>query len=351
MKYALFFCMSLMLESSLLQADKGPEDVSPKEIKEEPWFTGTLLSSSAEVVPYGFIDIEPYLFSTVNYAQYNRRWHSESVPNVYNINPELLIQIGLGKSVHFQFTPQFFYNESKGRSATRFGDLPVELDFQLVSAEDTDWWPNVKLSVRETLPTGKYQKLEPKNLGLDATGAGSFSTAIGLAISKKSWFGGHYWLNTRFNFVPTFSAPVHVKGFNTYGGGYGTRGKAYPGTFYQTILSFELSLTRNWAFAIDIMNNYNNKVRFKGNPGFRSPGISAKVGLPSSTSFSLAPAIEYNWSEAIGIIAGCWFTVAGRNTNNFASAAIALNYYGPITSSKKPTEEQPSHGGGPGAGK
>lgn len=343
--------MSLILAISKLVAAKGPEDVNPKEIKLDPWFTGPLLASSAEIVPIGFINVEPYFFNTVNHARYNRDWHSESIPNVYNINPELLIQIGIAKTVHFQLTPQYVWNESKGRWASGLGDLPVEFDFQLVAAEDTDWWPNVKLAIRENLPLGRYQKLNPKKLGLDATGAGSFSTAVTLALSKKTWFGGHYWLSTRLNFIPTFPAPVHVKGFNTYGGGHGTRGKVYPGVFYQTIFAFEFSFTRNWAFAMDIYNYYSNKTRFKGNPGFVSHGVPAKVGGHSSTYFSLAPAIEYNWSDSLGIIAGCWFTVAGRNSNNFASAVVAVNYYGPIGGKKQSQEEGDHGGGGGGTGK
>jgi hypothetical protein len=344
------FSLGCFFAWSFLEADKGPEDVNPKEIKVDPWFTGPLLASSAEVVPLGFINIEPYLFTTVDYANYNQHWHSESTPNFYSVNPEVVIEIGIAKNVHFQFTPQIFWNESEGKSSARVGDLPVELDFQLVTAKDTDWWPNALLFVQETFPTGHYQRLNPKKKGVDITGFGSFSTSLGLAFSKQTWFGGAHWLSTRFNFIPRFSLPVHVKGFNTYGGGYGTRGKVYPGVFYQTILAFEFAFTRNWAFAIDLFNAYGNKTRFKGKPGVTSEGARAKVGHPSFTFFSLAPAIEYNWNESLGIIAGCWFTVAGRNTGSFASAVIALNYYGPITVSKKEKPEEESHGGGGGSG-
>ena len=342
----LLFILVSFFRGEFLEATKGPEEVNPKEIKLDPWFTGPLLASSAEVVPFGFINIEPYLFTTIDFANYNRHWHSESQPNFYSINPEIVVEIGIAKSVHFQFTPQLFWNEFQGKSSVRIGDLPLQLDFQLVTAKDTDWWPNMLLFVQETMPTGHYQRLDPKKKGVDITGLGSFSTSIGLALSKQTWFGGAHWLSTRFNFIPRFSLPVHVKGFNTYGGGYGTRGKVYPGVFYQTILSFEFAFTRNWAFAIDLFNAYGNKTRFKGKPGFTSKGAHANVGHSSFTFFSLAPAIEYNWSESLGLIAGCWFTVAGRNTQNFASAVIALNYYGPIIAGKKEKPEEESHGGG-----
>jgi hypothetical protein len=50
-------------------------------------------------------------------------------------------------------------------------------------------------------------------------------------------------------------------------------------------------------------------------------------GGPSSSQYSLAPAIEYNWSQNIGLIGGVWFTVAGQNISQFNSIVIALNYY------------------------
>jgi hypothetical protein len=43
-------------------------------------------------------------------------------------------------------------------------------------------------------------------------------------------------------------------------------------------------------------------------------------------SFSLAPALEYNWSENAGVIAGVAFTVAGRNTSATVMPVMAVNW-------------------------
>jgi hypothetical protein len=51
------------------------------------------------------------------------------------------------------------------------------------------------------------------------------------------------------------------------------------------------------------------------------------VGTPSTSLLTLAPAIEYNFTQTIGVIVGSWFTLKGRNANRFVSAAAALNYY------------------------
>ncbi len=48
---------------------------------------------------------------------------------------------------------------------------------------------------------------------------------------------------------------------------------------------------------------------------------------PSSEQWSLAPAIEYDWSTHFGVISGVWFTVAGRNAPAFANWVTAANFY------------------------
>ena len=147
-------------------------------------------------------------------------------------------------------------------------------------------------------------------------------------------------------------APVHVKGINAYGGAKDTKGKIYPGNQFLQVLGLELSLTQRWALALDILNIYGNKTRFTGkkgtgatgsgspnNPGDFNPIIPVNpfqtlipvplvvVGGPSFNQFSLAPALEYNWNNNLGIIGGAWFTVAGRNTADFVQWVIAFNLY------------------------
>jgi hypothetical protein len=48
---------------------------------------------------------------------------------------------------------------------------------------------------------------------------------------------------------------------------------------------------------------------------------------PSNEQWSVAPAIEYNWSKNVGLIVGSWFSFAGRNSVRFISGVAALNIY------------------------
>jgi len=309
-----------------------------------PWFTGPLLAPSGHAITSGHFNIEPYLYWTTTNGQYDANGKAQSIAHhFYNLLFQLPIQIGTTPWMDIQLLPQVSYKQTQSQHAIRFGDFPIRFDIQLLLDNSyVSWYPAIKLFISETLPTGKYQKLNPQKLGTDISGAGSFSTAAGLVLSKLFRLSGIHFLALRLELGYGYSAPVHVKGFNAYGGGYGTKGVVFPGNNPFAILGLELSLTQRWVFAMDIYDTYTNKTRFKGQTGYLAPEIGtilnaaspnqilfmpAAMKSPSSNQLSLAPALEYNWSPNLGIIGGVWFTVAGRNASRFISGVIAFNYY------------------------
>ncbi len=285
-----------------------------------PWLTGSLLTPSSHVVPAGHWNIEPYLFATTEYGIYDSKWHTSSIPKFYNINVEFPIQYGIVYPIDFQFVPQFSWNHTDGASQWVINDLPLILDIQVIQDEPHTWWPAIKFAIRANAPIGKYQKLDPNKLGTDIGGAGTWNETIGIVFGKLFQFSPIHFLSTRFYCGYTFPNPVHVKNFNTYGGAHGTRGKVYPGNSLVSLIGLEFTPAINWALACDFMYVHQNKTRFSG----KSP---VSMLSPSNEQFSLAPAFEYNWSAYVGIIAGAWFTVAGRNTVEFASGVVAVNIY------------------------
>ncbi len=312
-----------------LHCRKG-EYTGISEIIEEnkgPWFTGPLLAPSGHVVPVGYMNLEPYVFVSDTFGEYNKHWHAESEPTIIGVNPLVFLQIGLTDWMDIQIAPQLIYNHSQGRSSTHFGDLPIGFDIQLLEDKPDNWYPAIKLTLRESFPTGKYQHLNPNKHGTDESGSGSYITNIGLVIARLFHLGGIYYFNARLSNFYNIAAPVHIKGFNAYGGGFGTSGKAHPGQSLNTIIGLEITLAQHWAFALDIANLYSGKTTFSGNKGRTAAGTPAIVGDPSSDQVSLAPAIEYNFNSSVGIIAGAWFSVAGKNSAEFATGVIAINWY------------------------
>ncbi len=339
-KYTKLFSAAAILLSSSCFSDvaKSPAQPTPQQIEVQldqaehdfqiakemfiPWYTGPLITGSATNVPPGNVNLQPYLYFTVNYAEYNSHGKSVNTPNTYLLNPLLLIEAGITSWLDFTIIPQADFRWQKDHYAGNFDDLPVQFGFQVV--KESAYVPNVRFILGEVFPTGQYQHLSSKKGGIDATGAGVYATSVGLNISKILWwFKLHpisLRLATSYN-IPDARTSVH--GFNAYGGGHHTRGKVKVGNTLNVDLGVEFSLTQKWVFATDVAYTYSNKSTFTGNPGVTDAGTPAKNGAPSSDQLSLAPAIEYNVSDSAGFIGGVWFSVAGRNSADFVSAILS----------------------------
>lgn len=337
-----FFLSSLSLFTSHGFADAAPETSgaikSPQQVAEElssaqhdfdiaqkmfiPWYTGPLITGSANNVPFGHINIQPYLFFNVDYAAYNAHRKSVSIPNIYVLNPQFVFQAGLTHWLDVTVIPQAYFRWQRDHSGQNFGDLPLQFGFQVL--KEGPAVPNIRFILGEVFPTGKYRSLDPKRDGLDATGAGVFETSFGLNFSKVLWwFKLHpiaFRLATQYVIADNKAT---VKGFNAYGGGYGTKGKVAVGNTFNGDLGIEYSINQKWVIATDLVYTYSNKSTFTGHAG-RGPG-GAKVvnGEPSSDQLSLSPAIEYNVTDSSGFIGGLWFSVYGRNSSDFVSGVLS----------------------------
>lgn len=317
------FFLSLFLLSYSLEAVQVPDDnysLTPQ--VGAPWFTGSLLAPSGLTIPQGHYNIEPYIYATATTGTYNNNWKSVKRETFWANILQPSIQIGLSPLVDFEFNPTLIYNYTKGAGNWNFGDMPLEIDIQLYKTDKpvTSWNMGLKLALRETIPFGKYKNLNPSKLLTDVGGQGTWQTSVGLDWGNLFYLTKIYFITWRTAIQYAYSTPVSVKNLNVYGGGEGTKGTSYPAQNIQLVTSIELNMSRNWGFAMDILGIWNGKTRFKGT-------TTAPMTSPSSLQFSLAPALEYNWSDQLGLIFGCWFTVAGQNSPKFTSGVIALNYY------------------------
>ncbi|MBM3191626.1 MAG: hypothetical protein FJZ63_03085 [Chlamydiae bacterium] len=311
------------IEAQLQDAEK-----SFNEAKEmfNPWYTGPLLAPSAHCLSPGYVNLQPYLFITDNYGAYTNSGKMEHRSHhLFTLNPLVVGLVGITHWMEATFQVQGIYNSQNGHSSINIGDLPIGLGFGILA--EKPYVPALLLSIQESFPVGKYQHLNPNKGGVDATGSGAYVTKISLNTSKLVWwwFPKHP-MNFRLALSYGIPTTVHVEGFNTYGGGYGTDGKVHPGQTFGLDFGYEFSFTQKWAFALDIVYNYVGKTTFSGYPGLDSNGNVASVGGPFSEQVSLAPAIEYNLNANFGFIGGVWFTVWGRNSSAFVSGVLSFTY-------------------------
>ncbi len=317
-----------LLFPGFLAASKVVLPVAHKEVP-SPWFTGPLLSPSAAVVPLGHFNYEPYLYVIANTGVYDGDWrlHKNS-SNLWNISFQPVLQAGIASWANLEISPYFNYNYTSHAGKWIFGDFPLLLSIQLYAPATSDAnIPYVKLQIQETFPTGKYRHLDPKKKGTDIGGAGTFNTTLGLVLGQLFHLKGVRFLLARIFFEYSLPAPTRLKGFNAYGGGYGANARFFPSQNFSIDASVEISLTQRWVFACDAVGSWTTKTHYTGNPGLDASGKRASLGSGSGAQFTLAPALEYNWSDRLGVIGGCWFVVTGRKSPQFYSGVIAVNYY------------------------
>ena len=305
--------LSLVIACLLLPRGASANDLDAQ----GPLFTGTLLSTRGSTLGQGHLVIMPYFYSTEFGGLYNNSWRLQSatVTRTNIFQPYLIY--GLTSRIDVEVDPQWVGNHAENESTVGFGDLPLQIGFQAFRPLGESWAPEVRIWVQETFPTGSFTQLSPTKAGLAGTGGGSFATTLGVGAQKIFSVTEDHVFRARVNATYGFYSPVHVQGFNSYGGGFGTAGRVEPGSVTTLIIAGEYTLTHHVTIALDVSTQFVNATRFSGTAGVATNGDPATIGKGYSEVITIAPAVEYNWNQYVGIIAGPWFSVIGRNTPGF----------------------------------
>ncbi len=316
-------------ETLQVELDQAEKDFQTAQQMFSPWYAGPLIAGSAHMIPPGFGNIQPYLFAIDNYGTYNGDRHQVGLAHhKWQLNVPFVIQAGITSWADTSLIPQAFLNWQEGRSSGGWGDTKWQFGLKILA--ESMYVPAIKFVVAETFPCGEYRNLGANKASIEALGAGSYQTTFGLNFGKVVFWNLTHPMQLRLNVAYTIPSNVHVKGFNAYGGGIGTRGHVSVGNSFLFDFSTELSLTQNWVFANDIVYTYQDSTSFSGQPGLLPNGTIATNGGPSNDQLSLAPAIEYNWNSNLGVLLGTQFSVYGRNSSAFASAILTVTYFFPF---------------------
>lgn len=306
------------------EAARGADSEQGSPSRGGPWFTGTLLSTRGSTLDQGHAVVEPYFYYTRYGGLYNDNWRLQSAVVSETFIQQTYFIYGLTSRIDVEIAPQWLGTYAQGESSTGFGDFPLQLGFQAFRSRPDSWVPDLRIWVQEIFPTGRYNNLTPSGTGLGGTGGGSYATTIGIGAQKAIGLTGDQVFRYRMNLTYGFYAPVTVNGFNSYGGGFGTEGRVDLGSVATVTVAGEYTLTRHLVLALDIGFQTVNATRFSGTPGVDMNGDPALVGKGYSNLLTIAPALEYNWNQHVGFIAGPWMSLRGRNTSEFFGAVAAL---------------------------
>ncbi|MDF7673164.1 hypothetical protein PT277_09510 [Acetobacteraceae bacterium ESL0709] len=288
------------------------------------WYTGSLISASGGVTK-GYWDIEPYYTYTQPIGYLDNRGHSRpsSHPLQRFFSNDTLWEYGLTRNLTIAWHTVVNYQWKSGQGHShgpKAGDMPVDLIYRYLEPDPKRFIPSLNIYVGMVFPTGDYNRLGHLQ---DGMGNGNFTFRLGLtAQSTYSLPNGH---ELRLRFWNWFYRPVtsaSLRDVTSYGTEMGFRGHGQQGMHGETGVALEYGITQRWVFAFDLYRDWANGAHVQGYDHYGH--YSREVGL-SSTSWQVAPALEYNWNDSWGVIFGSSFVFAGHNNDFSIAPQFAVN--------------------------
>jgi len=300
--------------------------VTPREALADAWWTGPLLAPNASSFPAGHALIEPYVFDVINKGQYDTSGHHEPAAGGHETGSLTYLIYAVTDRVSVGVLPRFAYDAPDGApssSSPGIGDFGAQVQFGLTNFHEGSWVPSTAVVVGETFPTGRYDRLTNT---ADGFGAGAYTTAFSWYSQEYLWMPNGRILRVRLDLTYAISSSAHVADQSVYGTPVGFRGHAWPGDSFTADAAAEYSMTRNWVLATDLVWVHNSSTRVAGSEP-AATGVPALLDTESGSSeyLAVAPAVEYNFTGAVGIIVGARIFVAGRNTGSSVTPVAAIN--------------------------
>ena len=281
----------------------------PCQALDDSWWTGPLITNSAGAMGQGNMLLETYLYDV-------------STRDSDTVHSFTYFLYGLTDRLTASVAPDFAWTSAKNgadSSGPHLGDVTLQAQYTLVAMDMEKSLPDIALGVVQNLPTGKYDKL---NRLSDGFGTGSYATTLALYSQMLWWMPTGRLLRTRFDVAETFTPRVPVEGASVYGTGADFLGHAAPGNQFSVQASFEYSFTCEWVLAADLFYNHTDPTETAD----AQSALPVRLMSGNSDTFGYAPALEYNWSPNLGMIAGVRVVAPLHNASASLSPIVAINY-------------------------
>jgi hypothetical protein len=269
----------------------------------DAWWTGPMLANSAATLPRGHVLLEPYFYDVAS-----------AHANGYGSRSYLLY--GASNRLTIGLIPVLGFTAAAASPGVSFGDLTLIAQYGLTRSREGHHMPATALMIQETMPTGKYDRLNGRPG--DGVGGGSYTTTVGLNLQTYVRAPTGRVLRMRVNVSGTMSNGARVDGVSVFGTPEGFHGTAAPGAAFFADTSFEYSLTRRVAVATDVFCSGNGRTQVTGWPSVNGSSSSHAVGV--------APAVELSFTQSLGVLLGVRIIPSGGHTARSITPAVAINF-------------------------
>jgi len=322
---------TLGIGASAIAAATSQSAASSQEGMNDAWWTGPLLAPNAATLPQGHWLIEPYVYDVMTYGEFDRNRTLQNTGAAHDFGSQSYIEYGLIDRVTLGLIPRLgFHESSAGQDSSDFtvGDTTLQAALGLTQFHQGSHVPATALVIQETFPTGRYDRLNGQTDG--ALGSGAYSTTVALYSQMYFWMPNGRILRTRLDLSYEASQWASVHDISVYGTSNGFNGRAHPGQSVFGDLAFEYSMTQSWVLATDFWWEHDGNTQIQGGYAPATTSVLPAYLVQNSGSDDMlyvAPAVEYNWSPAMGVIAGARITTAGRNVGATVTPVAAINMF------------------------
>lgn len=298
----------------------GPEgkeeakEMEKNEVKKDdecPSTFGPIITDTAIPIETGRFAIQPIFglsFTTSNFTQSWRR--ASAGEDFQSLNMSWRLTYGLIKNLEVYAVIPYIHNWASnvdepgpdGKRSANFGGLgDISLTFKYQLVQETETLPTVSFYFTPTFPSGHAGHLNPRFLGTDVLGSGSYVFTPGLNLSK--------WVKP-FIFYANFWYSMQTANDN---GDNGSR--QYPRDFVTVNLAAEYPITEKWVACFEYISYFD---------GGRLLGHKANVA--PGALIALAPEIEYMATDKFAMSLGVQCDVAGKNNSANITPLFTMVY-------------------------
>ncbi len=293
--------------AAVQEGENGGKEAATEE--EPPGTFGPIFTDTAVPVDVGALELQPFWSYSFITGAYNHRGKPVSVGgNFSSFGFDLQITYGAWENLEVFTVIPVAVNFARGvedvgpngeRNASRggFGDVNLTAKYRFV--KEGPVWPTISYVFAVDFPTGKYRSLDPRALGVDGLGAGSYAFTTGLNVSK--------WL----------------KPFILYGNLYYTwptnavtdDGKVFPRDFITLNLAAEYPITKDnkWIALVEFLAYWDTNRMF---------GRGSNQG--PSNLYSISPGLEFMATDKLSFAFGVKTELGGRNNDIAVTPILSM---------------------------
>ncbi|WP_430390410.1 hypothetical protein [Dyella sp. 20L07] len=204
-------------------------------------------------------------------------------------------------------------------------DTQLRAQYMWLAPDADGTRPAISVAYTHRFPTGAYDRLHTNPL--NGMGDGASVNTLSLFTQKYFWLLNDRPLRwrTSLSWSPAPSR-VGLNGMSVYGTEAGFHGYAQLGRHIDVSTSLEYSIDRHWALSADLAWDHAGQVHVLGlQPGTVQVEEIVRDTSHSSWVYSVAPAVQYNFTPDVGLIAGAQISFAGHANRAFVDPQVALN--------------------------